>query len=217
MDTSLQSDLVTLGRYGHRGRYDFATIATILDEAMICHIGFIVEGQPIVLPTVYARRGRRLYVHGSALALWIQRLTVGVPLCLTVSILDALVLARSAFNHSLNCRSVVVIGKAKAVMGERERLDALRAIVEHVCPGRWSDVRQPSNAELKATLVLRVDITEASAKLRTGPPDDPKEDCGKGIWAGLVPVRTVRGNPIPDPALEPGIPLPEYLLDCSQP
>ncbi|HTV74394.1 MAG TPA: pyridoxamine 5'-phosphate oxidase family protein [Candidatus Acidoferrales bacterium] len=203
-------DLVRLGRFPERGSHEFAAIAAILDEALVCHVGVSVRGQPVVLPTTFARRDRHLYIHGSTVARWMGALT-SAPLCLTVSILDAIVLARSAYNHTLNYRSVVVFGQAERVTDAQERRRALEAIVEHVCPGRSSDTRPPSAKELKATSVLRIDLATASAKTREGPPVDFDEDYGKGIWAGVIPVRTVRGAPIPDARLEAGVGLPYYL------
>jgi uncharacterized protein len=204
-------DLVRVGRYPERGIYDFQTISAIFDESMLCYVGFNVDEQPIVMPTIHGRIDRSLYLHGSVLARWMQRLRDPIALCLTVGIVDDIVLARSAYNHTLNYRSAVVLGNAEVVDDERERIAALRAIVEHVCPGRWDDVRGPTQAELDATLVLRIDMAAASAKVRTGLVEDPQKDCGKGIWAGRIPIRTTRGQPVADPTLEPDVTLPEYL------
>jgi nitroimidazol reductase NimA-like FMN-containing flavoprotein (pyridoxamine 5'-phosphate oxidase superfamily) len=201
---------IRLGRHPERGHYDFATIAGILDEGTVCNVGFVVNAQPIVLPTIYGRIERSLYIHGSALARWMHGLIGEAPLCVTVSILDGLVLARSAYQHSLNYRSVIVLGRAEPVDDGAEKLAALRAMVEHVCRGRWDDVRGPADNELQATQVLRVDITTASAKIRTGPPLDFDKDLGTGVWAGVIPTRIVRGEPIPDPNLEEGVPVPAY-------
>lgn len=203
-------DLVRLGRFPERGLYEFEAIAAVLDEALFCHVGLNVGGQPLVLPTTYARRDQRLYIHGSSAARWMRSLE-SIPLCLTVSIVDAIVLARSAYNHTLNYRSVVVFGQGEPVVDAAERREALDAIIEHVCPGRSADTRPPSAKELKATSVLRIDLSTASAKMRQGPPLDFDEDYGKGVWAGLIPVTSVNGTPIPDPTLEAGVTLPPYL------
>ena len=154
--------LTHVGRHPERAHYDFATIAAILDEAVICNVGFVTEDQPIVIPTIYGRVERSLYIHGSSVARWMNSLGAAIPICVSVSILDGLVLARSAYHHSLNYRSVVLLGRADLVVDETEKVAALRAIVEHVCPKRWDDVRQPNKNELKATRVLRVDVARAS-------------------------------------------------------
>lgn len=201
---------IALGRLSERGFYDFATIAAILDEGLTCHVGVMSGDQPVVIPTIYGRIEDALYIHGSALARWMNE-SRDRAVCVTVSIVDALVLARSAFQHSLNYRSVVAFGSAQAVDDPKEKLAALRAIVEHVCRGRWDDVRPPNGAELKATLVLRVPLSTASAKIRTGPPIDFEKDLAGGAWAGLVPLESVRRNPIPDPTLRGEISIPAYL------
>jgi nitroimidazol reductase NimA-like FMN-containing flavoprotein (pyridoxamine 5'-phosphate oxidase superfamily) len=201
---------VALGRYADRARYDFPAIAAILDEALICHVGFVRGDHPVGIPTAYGRIEKMLYFHGSALAHWMKEST-GANVCVTVSILDALVLARSAYQHSFNYRSVVAFGNAQPVEERREKLAALRAIVEHVCRGRWSDVRAPSAAELNATLVLRVPLTEASAKIRTGNVQDFDKDMARRTWAGVLPLQQVRSAPIPDAALPVGVVLPPYL------
>jgi nitroimidazol reductase NimA-like FMN-containing flavoprotein (pyridoxamine 5'-phosphate oxidase superfamily) len=211
--TAGPQDLTALGRYPERGHYDFATIAGILDAALVCHVGVVSGDQPIVIPSIFARIERNLYLHGSPVARWMNGSGRPARVCVTVSILDALVLARSAYQHSLNYRSVVVLGQPETVTDEAEKRDALQAIVEHACPGRWEDVRPPSSGELRATLVLRIPIAEASAKIRTGPPADFDFDMQRDTWAGLIPLRTVRGAPVPDPALAPGIAVPEY---CTQ-
>lgn len=204
-------DLVRVGRYPERGLYDFETISAIFDESLMCYVGFNADGQPIVMPTIHGRLSRTLYLHGSVLARWMQHLSEAIAVCLTVSIVDDIVLARSAFNHTLNYRSAVVLGIAEIVDDAQERLAALRAIVEHVCPGRWDDVRGPTQNELDATIVLRIDMAAASAKVRSGPVDDAQKDCGKGIWAGRIPIRTIREQPVVDPTLEAGVALPVYL------
>lgn len=207
----------TLRRLPQRGHYELATIHAILDEALWCHVGFVADGQPFVIPTIHARVGERLYVHGSAASRMLRTLDDGVPACVTVSLLDGLVLARSAFHHSLNYRSVVLLGRAVPVEESGEKLDALRAIVEHVCPRRSDDVRGPSEPELRATSVLRLPIDEASAKIRSGPPLDDEEDYALSCWAGVVPLRLTAGEPQADPRLPAGVPLPDYVAAYRRP
>jgi nitroimidazol reductase NimA-like FMN-containing flavoprotein (pyridoxamine 5'-phosphate oxidase superfamily) len=203
--------LTRVGRHPERGHYDFRTIAAILDEAVVCNVGFVNEDQPIVIPTTHARIERSLYIHGSSVAGWMNTVGTAIPICVCVNILDGLVLARSAYHHSLNYRSVVVFGRAVLVVDEREKVAALRAIVEHICPGRWDDVRQPNKNELKATKVLRMDVATASAKIRAGPPLDFERDLGSSFWSGVVPVTVSYGEPIADPNLQASIPVPRYL------
>jgi nitroimidazol reductase NimA-like FMN-containing flavoprotein (pyridoxamine 5'-phosphate oxidase superfamily) len=181
-------------------------VHAILDEGFICHIGFTVEGQTYVIPTGYVRVGGRIYIHGSPASRMLNALTRSIDVCLTVTLLDGLVLARSAFHHSMNYRSAVVLGKAHLVADPAEKLDALRAFVDHVVPGRWADVRQPTPMELRGTQVLTLALDEVSAKVRIGPPIDDEEDYALPIWAGVVPLRIVPGEPIADPRLVPGLP-----------
>jgi len=195
-------------RLPQRAAYDEATIHAILDNGLVCHIGFLHEGQPFVLPTTYARLGDALVLHGSAASRMLRGLRDGIPICVTVTLLDGLVLARSAFHHSMNYRSVVILGVATEVTDDAERLHALEAIVEHVNPGRWAEVRPPNERELKATMVLRLPIAEASAKVRTGPPLDDTEDLGWPCWAGEVPLRLVALAPIADGTPPPGVAVP---------
>src|SRR6266446_1364399 len=195
-------------RLPQRAAYDEATIHAILDNGLVCHIGFLHEGQPFVLPTTYARLGDGLVLHGSAASRMLRGLRDGIPICVTVTLLDGLVLARSAFHHSMNYRSVVILGVATEVTDDAERLHALEAIVEHVNPGRWAEVRPPNERELKATMVLRLPIAEASAKVRTGPPLDDTEDLGWPCWAGEVPLRLVALAPIADGTPPPGVAVP---------
>lgn len=199
-----------------RGVYDRETAYQILDQGFICHIGFVVEGQPFVIPTAYGRAGDNLYVHGSAASRMLRRLDEGIPVCLTVTLLDGLVLARSVFNHSMNYRSVVVLGKAVAVGDREEKLAALRAVSEHILPGRWDDSRQPNEKELKATLVMRMPIDEFSAKVRTGPPIDDAEDYSFPTWAGVIPLEMVARDPVADPTLKPGREAPAYATHYSR-
>jgi uncharacterized protein len=205
------SDQVKLGRHPERGSYDFETVAAILDEALICHVGFVsADGQPVVLPTIHTRIDRALYLHGSVLARWLKN-AAGTKLCVTATLVDDIVLARSAFNSSMNYRSAVVMGVAEVVESEEERWAALEAIVEHICPGRWADVRLPTAGELRTTLVVKLPIEQASAKIRSGPPGDFDDDLSTDFWAGLLPLRTVRGEPVPHPDLRADILVPKYL------
>jgi hypothetical protein len=188
----------TLKRLPTRGVFDRAEVHSILDEGLICHVGFAVDGQPFVIPTSYARIGDRLYVHGSAASRMLRSLAKGAEVCVTVTLLDGLVLARSAFHHSMNYRSVVVLGRATLVEDAAEKGEALEAIVEHIVPGRGAVVRGPSKLELQATSVLRLDLVEVSAKVRKGPPIDDEEDLGWDCWAGVLPLRVSPGAPVPD-------------------
>ena len=174
-------------REPQRGVYDRETIDAILDEALFCHLGFVVDGQPYVIPTLHARRGDLLYVHGSSASRMLRHAATGAPMCATVTLLDGLVLAKSVFNHSIDYRSVVVLGVARQVEGE-EKAEALRLFTEHVAPGRWDEARQPTATELKATAILSLPLDEASAKVRTGPPEDEPEDADLPVWSGVVPI-----------------------------
>ncbi|HET8647219.1 MAG TPA: pyridoxamine 5'-phosphate oxidase family protein [Vicinamibacteria bacterium] len=198
----------TLKRLPDRGRFDRAAVNAILDEALVCHVGFAVEEQPYVIPTTYARLGQRLLVHGSAASRMLRTLSGGVPVCVTVTLLDGLVLARSAFHHSMNYRSVVILGTAVEVTDPAALDEALTAIVEHVLRGRAAQVRPPSARELKATSVLELPIEEASAKVRTGPPVDDEEDYALPCWAGVLPLALTPQAPVPDPRLAPGTAVP---------
>jgi nitroimidazol reductase NimA-like FMN-containing flavoprotein (pyridoxamine 5'-phosphate oxidase superfamily) len=199
-----------------RAVYDRAAAYQILDEGFICHVGFVVEGQPFVIPTGYGRAGDHLYIHGSAASRMLRRIDQGVPVCVTVTLLDGLVLARSIFNHSMNYRSVVVLGTAVAVEDPKEKLEALHLLSEHILPGRWAESRQPNEREIKATLVMRLPITEFSAKVRQGPPIDDEEDYGFPTWAGVIPLQVVAGTPINDPRLDPKTPVPGYARGYSR-
>jgi len=191
-------------RLPRRASYDRDVIHALLDEALVCHVGFVDQQQPFVLPTTYARVGDTVYLHGSAASRMLRRLAEGIPVCVTVTLLDGLVFARSAFHHSMNYRSVVILGVASEVTDGGERLQALEAIVEHMAPGRWAAVRAPNERELKATSVLRLPIVEGSAKVRSGGPIDDAEDLGWPCWAGHVPLRLVPLAPIPDGVLPAG-------------
>ena len=198
-------------RLPKRGSFERKTIYQILDEAFICHVGFAVDAQPFVIPTGYARVGDNLLIHGSAASRMLRALAWDVDVCVTVTLIDGLVLARSAFHHSMNYRSVVIFGKAKVISDEREKADALYAFSEHIIPNRWAEVRPPTEKELKATLVLSLPITEASAKIRTGNPVDDEEDYVLDVWAGVIPVSMTAGEPVADDRLEDGIPIPPHV------
>jgi uncharacterized protein len=199
-----------LVREADRAVYDRAAAYRILDEGFICHVGFVVDGQPFVIPTGYGRVGDNLYIHGSAASRMLRRVDEGVAVCVTVTLLDGLVLARSIFNHSMNYRSVVILGTARAVNDPTEKLEVLRLLSEHILPGRWVEARLPNEKELKATLVMRLPIEEFSAKVRQGPPVDDEEDYAFSTWAGVVPLAMVAGEPIDDARLMPGLKAPEY-------
>jgi nitroimidazol reductase NimA-like FMN-containing flavoprotein (pyridoxamine 5'-phosphate oxidase superfamily) len=194
----------TVRRLRERGDYDRATIDAILDEALVCHLGVVVGGAPVVLPTLHVRVGDTLYLHGAAANAMLKAGSTG-PVCATVTLIDGLVLARSAFHHSVNYRSVVVHGEGRAVTDEAEKRRVLDALVDHVVPGRSTETRPPNDVELKSTLVIAIPLDEASAKVRTGPPKDDPEDLDGPWWAGVIPVTTVRGEPEPAPDLDPGI------------
>lgn len=207
-----RSDRVRLRRKRERGHHDRASIDAILDEALLAHLGIVDEhGQPFVIPTLHARCGDVVYVHGSSASRTLRVLHTGTPICLTVSLLDGIVLARAVMHHSANYRSAVLLGTARAVESREEKLAALEAIVEHVVPGRWAEARQPTENELKATAVLALTIDEASAKMRSGPPTDDDDDYQLPVWAGVVPLASVAGTPQPDPQAPAGLPLPAAL------
>jgi nitroimidazol reductase NimA-like FMN-containing flavoprotein (pyridoxamine 5'-phosphate oxidase superfamily) len=211
------SDRVRLRRKRERGSYERETIDAILDEALIAHLGFVTpDGQPIVVPMLHARCGDVVYCHGSVASRTLRALDEGTPACLTVSLIDGLVLARSAMHHSANYRSAMILGVARAVEGEGEKQAALRAIIEHIVPGRAEHVRGPTTNELKATAVLALPIEEASAKVRTGPPIDDAEDLALEAWAGVLPLHTRAGEPQPDPSLRAGIELPPHVADYAR-
>ena len=211
MDLTTQTKRTTLKRLPARGHYDRETINAILDEGFICHVGFVLDDQPYVIPTGYARVGEDLYIHGSAASRMMRNLSSGINVCVTVTLIDGLVLARSAFHHSINYRSVVVLGKAELVSDVDEKIKALEALTEHIVPGRWADVRWPTELELKATTVLKLAIDEASAKVRTGGPSDDEEDYAMDVWAGVLPLSLVTGEPVRDHRLDPSIGPPEHV------
>src|ERR1700760_1517142 len=200
-------------REPQRGIYDRDTIYKILDEGFICPCGFWVEGQPFLIPTMYARGGDAIYFHGSAASRMLRNVSAGISVCVTVTLVDGLVLARSVFNHSMNYRSVVALGKATLVDAGAEKMEALHAFTEKILPGRWAEARQPNEKELKATSILRVELNEVSAKVRVGPPEDDAEDYGLGIWAGVLPMELKSGEPIRDERCDAGIGVPGYLRE----
>src|SRR5579859_7417919 len=203
-------------REAERAVYDREAAYRILDEGFICHVGFSADGQPFVIPTSYGRKDATLYIHGSAASRMLRQMKSGVPVCVTVTLLDGLVLARSVFNHSMNYRSVVILGEATLVENPEEKLAALRILSEHILPGRWDDSRQPNAQELKATSVLRVPIEEFSAKVRTGPPIDDAEDYSFPTWAGVIPLEMKAGEPIDDERSLAGRSVPEYARSYTR-
>ena len=216
MSTFSPTDRTTLKRLPKRGDFERDAIFAILDEAFICHVGFIVEGKPVVIPTSYVRVADEVYIHGSAASRMLRSLEEGIDVCVTVTLIDGLVLARSAFHHSINYRSVVIFGKANAVDDLEEKFRALHAFTEHVVPGRWADVRPPDENELRATLVLRLRLAEVSAKVRTGPPIDDDEDYNLAVWAGVVPLRLIADTPVIDDRVPAGIEAPDYVREYSR-
>ena len=204
--TLTPTERTRLQRRPTRGSFETETIHAILDEGVVCHIAFTVEGHPFAIPTGYARSGDQIYIHGSPASRMLRTLGDGVDLCLTVTLVDGLVLARSAFHHSMNYRSVVVLGKARTVSDDREKVAALRCFTDHIVPGRWPDLRPVTDNEVRATTVLALPITEASAKVRTGPPIDAEEDYEWPVWAGVVPLHIRAGEPVPDDRVRPDAP-----------
>ncbi len=205
-----------LRRLPKRGAYDRELIYQILDEAFICHVGFVVDGQPYVIPTGYGRVGETLYLHGSAASRMLRNLAKGIDVCVTVTLTDGLVLARSAFHHSMNYRSVVVLGQATVVEDKQEKLIALEALTNHIIPQRWAEVRAPNEQELKATLVLALSLVEVSAKVRTGPPVDDEEDYQLPVWAGVIPLRLAASPPVSDPRLQQEIEPPAHARNYAR-
>ncbi len=200
-----------LKRAHERGQYDRETVYAIIDAALVCHIGYVVDGQPYVTPTCHWRDGNRIYWHGSSASRMLKAQKSGIPVCLTVSHLDGLVMARSGFHHSVNYRSVMVVGTAEPVEGEKAKTQALKDFMERIGPGRWDELRPMTKQELKGTTILGLEIDEVSAKVRTGPPVDDEEDYGLDVWAGVVPITTTVGAPEDDPRLKAGISAPDYL------
>src|SRR6266852_363690 len=217
MEKLTQTARTTLKRLPQRGAFDRASINQILDEGFICHVGFAVDGQPYVIPTGYARAGDRLFIHGSQASRMLRTLGQGIDVCLTVTLIDGLVLARSAFHHSMNYRSVIVFGRAVLVDEREEKLTALRALSDHMIPGRWDDVREPSERELQQTTVLSLPLTEASAKVRTGPPLDDEDDYELPVWAGVIPLSLVAEPPVNDARLPANSEAPKYAVEYARP
>jgi nitroimidazol reductase NimA-like FMN-containing flavoprotein (pyridoxamine 5'-phosphate oxidase superfamily) len=213
MSEIIQTERTKLRRLPQRGSYERQTVYDILDEGFVCHVGFVSGGQPFVIPTAYGRDGDELYLHGARASRMLKALREGVEVCVTVTLVDGLVLARSAFHHSVNYRSVVVFGRARVVETNEEKTRALRAFTDHVVPGRWDEVREPNRQELDATLVLALPLTEASAKVRTGPPVDDEEDYALAVWAGVLPLAVRTGEALPDPRLTDGITLSASIED----
>lgn len=200
-----------LRRIPDRGSHDRETINHILEAGFLASVGFCVDGQPYVIPTLYGRDGEKLYLHGSAASRMLRQLETGIAACVTVTLVDGLVLSRSAFDHSMNYRSVVAFGSARKVSDPQQKIQSLRIISEHLIAGRWAEVRGPNDQELKATTVLEFLIEEASAKVRKGPPLDDENDYELPVWAGVLPLETRSGPPIPDDKLVEGVTLPEYV------
>ena len=198
-------------RLPKRGHYERETVYQILDSAFVCHVGFAVDGQPYVIPTNYGRTGDTLYIHGSAASRMLKTLSGGVPVCVTVTHVDGLVLARAAFHHSVNYRSVMILGTARLVEDPAEKMEALRIFTDHVMKGRWDDVRIPNEQEMKATTVLALPLQEVSAKVRTGGPIDDEEDYALPVWAGVLPFETIAKEPVPDAQRKNDPPVPEYV------
>lgn len=206
MSTYLPTTRTKVRRLAKRGVYDKAQVHAILDEGFLCHVGFIQDSQPFVIPTLYARAGETLYMHGSVASRMLKTLAQGLDVCVTVTLVDGYVLARSAFHHSMNYRSVTALGQARLVMEEAEKLEALRIITDHIVPQRWDEVRGPTELEMRQTVVLALPLEEVSAKVRTGPPVDDEEDYALPVWAGVVPIRAQLGAPVADERLVLGVP-----------
>lgn len=205
-----RTDRNRVRRLPKRGHYDRETIYPIVDEARICHVGFAQDDQPFVIPTIHARRGDELLLHGATTSRMLRHIEGGHPLCVTVTLLDGVVLARSVFHHSMNYRAAVLFGRGR-LLEDHEKMDALEVISEAILPGRWADARQPNEKELRATSVVSMQIESASAKIRRGPPGDEEEDYALPHWAGVLPLHLAAGPPIPDPLLPDEIPLPDYI------
>ncbi len=194
-----------------RGDYEKETIYSIVDEAKICHVGFAIDGQPFVIPTIHARHDDVLYLHGAKASRMLKHIQAGNPICVTITLLDGLVLARSVFHHSMNYRSVLLFGQGKLVEDDEAKMCALEVLTNHVVPGRWDDARKPNRIELNATTVVELSLESASAKVRVGPPSDDEEDYTLPVWAGVLPLRQQALPPVNDPRLNDGIPVPEYI------
>ena len=211
METFEPTARTRIRRLPKRARYDRATVHAILDAGLVCHVGYTIDDHPYVTATSCWREGDRVYWHGSSASRMLRRQRAGVPVCLNVSLIDGLVLARSGFHHSVNYRTVMLFGTAAPVTDDARKLKALEAFVERLFPGRWAELRPVTPQELKATTVLGMDIAEAAAKVRTGPQVDDEDDYALDVWAGVLPLRLTAGAPVADPRLKPGVPLPDYL------
>ena len=216
MDRFTPTTRTTLKRLPKRAEYDRAAVYGILDEGFVCHVGFVSDGSPFVIPTGYARIDDSLYIHGSAASRMLKAIEGGIEVAVTVTLVDGLVLARSAFHHSINYRSVMIFGRASVVEDPEEKMEALRAFTQHNVPGRWDEVRWPNEAEMNATLVLRLALSEVSAKVRTGGPIDDEEDYALEVWAGVIPLRMVAAEPVADERLQSGIEPPPYACNYSR-
>src|SRR4051812_31900113 len=217
MENFEPTERTTLKRLPKRGHYERETINGILDEGFVCHVGFVVDNRPVVIPTSYGRLGDQLYLHGSAASRMLRALREGRDVCVTVTLIDGLVLARSAFHHSMNYRSVVIFGRARVVEDVEEKMRALEAFTDHVMLGRWQESRRPNQNELRATMVLALSLSEASAKIRTGPPIDDDEDYELPVWAGELPLHLQAGQAVPDPKLRHGIEVPDDIRAYRRP
>jgi nitroimidazol reductase NimA-like FMN-containing flavoprotein (pyridoxamine 5'-phosphate oxidase superfamily) len=202
-----------VNRIPARGYYDKETINKIIDEALYCHVSFVHNNQPYIIPTIHARKNDRILFHGAKGSRMLKHLAEGNEVCIAITIMDGLVLARSVFHHSMNYRSVVLFGKGRLIENKVEKLESLRTITEHLIPGRWEDARKPNEKELNVTTVVSINIDEASAKIRTGPPIDDEEDYKLSVWAGMIPVSHKFDNPENDPRLKEDIPLPDYIRE----
>ena len=216
MTDFIRTDRNRIKRLPKRGHYDRETIHRILDEALICHVAFVEKGQPYVIPINFARMGDRIVLHGAKASRLLKHIEAGDPICVEVTIVDGLVLARSVFNHSVNYRSVVVFGKGRLIEDQQEKLAALQAVTEHLIPGRWQEARLPNRKELNATSVVSINMDEASAKVRVGPPVDEPEDYALPVWAGILPLQETPLPPIRDEVQSENIPLPKYVAQYSR-
>ena len=216
MTTFAKTDLNRVKRVPDRGHYDKETIYPIIDEAYICHVGFVVEERPFVIPTIHARQGDTLLLHGATTSRMLKTIQQGNPICITITLLDGLVMARSVFHHSMNYRSAVLFGQGHIIDDPEAKMEALYTFTEKLIPGRWDDARQPNATETKATSIIAGPIDSASAKIRIGPPGDDDEDYALPVWAGVVPITQQFGTPWDDPRLTPGIPMPDYLTRYVQ-
>ena len=208
---TFKTERTRVRRISDRGHYDQDTIYPIIDEAMICHVGFIQNNNPVVIPTIHARLGNTLYIHGSGASRMLKVITNQNNICVTISLIDGIVLARSAFHHSMNYRSVVIFSSGRKIDDPEEKLNVLKAVSDHLIPERWDDVRQPNQKELDATTVIAISLEEASAKVRTGPPSDDEDDYKLSVWAGVLPITLIKEELIPDPVLPDKIDIPNYL------